>query len=310
MQKYSRTNKGALVAQEAFAAQVAKRVRACFPKLPMGNASGTENQSRKYGRRATIKLAVGSLVGCLLLSLSLSGCASESKQITAYTLGNLPEKGFYVRKGENFFPVYAEGLSFTGMSKSDALEKRFFWHSNKEYLIPILNQGDEIIYRSVSEELPDIFDFENMTDMGYTLGCGFTAKTVGIGFAGNKLWIEKTSAFDVLDGRENLASYTVLELNNVALDLNLIDENGILAGLTPGKQYLLGSFEGTVYRELTMTADTRYYKSYAVRTVDGEAPYSLTRKGYAVVTLPSNLESGMYAINGEGVFYYDAEPVS
>ena len=310
MKENNGMRKGTLVAQTAFAIQTVKRIGAYMSSLTGAASRGAGSPSAKSRGRITKRLAAVSMVVCLLFSLFLSGCSGDAKQITVYTLGILPDKGFYVRKGENFYPVYAEGLSFKGLSKTDELDKRYFWHSDKEYLIPILNQGDELVYRSVSEELPDIFAFENMKDMGYTLGCGFTAKTVGVGFAGSKVWIENTSAFDVLNKRDNLVAYTVLELNSKALDLNLIDDNGILAGLTPGKQYLLGTFEGTVYRELTMTADTRYYKSYAVRTVDGEAPYSLTRKGYAVITLPSNLESGMYAINGEGVFYYDAEPLS
>lgn len=286
------------VCPPSIAANAAQTKRTLFihRKRCIGGVRGVKTASR----------VASALAGILCLSALLTGCESTATEMPVYSLGSLPETGYFIRTGENFYPVYADGLSFNDTPETGALDKRYFEQSGKEAMIPTLKAGDELVYRSVSQELPSVFAFEEMTDRGYTLGCKFAVNEDGLGVRFDDGWVKNTSAYTELNDRRNLSAYTVLELNNETLQTNLIDENGIIPGLTPEKQYLLGTFEGTVYREITVLADTRYYTSYAVRTVDKEAPYSLTRKGYAVVTLPANLESGLYAINGEGVFFYDA----
>lgn len=243
-----------------------------------------------------------------LLAPTLLGCSSSKAEIPSYTLRGLPDKGYFVRHVDIFYPIYNDGISFNTIPDITKLDGRFFWHiEENDYLIPRLSPGDELILRSVASELPAAYFFERFEDRGYTLGCAFTAKAVGFAFESNRKWLKDSSAHNRLNSTKNLGSYTVLEINSASFDPGLLDHNGMVTGLEGSKQYMLGAFEGTVYRELVMISDTRYYTSYAVQTVgEDTAPYALTRKGYAVITIPDGLQAGLYAVNGEGVFFINA----
>lgn len=255
--------------------------------------------TKKQGSRFVLMLMI---IG--VMSVVPAGCSSQA-EIPAYTLKDLPDKGYFIRHGDVYYPVYSEGLSFNTVPDINKLEGRYLLYmEDSGCLIPHLKDGDELILRSVESELPSAYYFEQFEDRGYTLGCIFTPKTVGLAFENSRKWLKNSSAYNRLDSVKNLESYTVLEINGEPFDPGLLDSNGMIVGLEKEKQYMLGAFEGTVYRELVMVSDTRYYTSHAVRTVDEDtAPYALTRKGYAVLTLPDHLQPGLYAINGEGLFF-------
>lgn len=246
---------------------------------------------------------------CLVLVSMMSftaACKSKAPEFEEYTLKTLPKAGYFIRKGDLFRPLFIEGKTFTAPpTEGTFMGNRYFWHHGQKLSqIPTLEPGDELILRSANSEIEESYVFEYLMNRGYTLGCALTPKKTGFAFVGSGSINEMSDAFKVLSEIKNLNAYTVLEINTNPFSETLLDENGMVLGLEAGKNYMLGSFEGTVYREVTIMADTNYYTSYSTREKDADKPaYSLTRKGYAVITLPSNLEPGLYAVNGYGVFF-------
>ena len=58
---------------------------------------------------------------------------------------------------------------------------------------------------------------------------------------------------------------------------------------------------GTQHVPISITADTKYYKSFELYSTD---KYALSTDGYAIVEIPSYLRSGYYLINGDGFVKY------
>jgi hypothetical protein len=172
-----------------------------------------------------------------------------------------------------------------------------------------LTSDSEIIYRDTSGVIPEEFIFESFSDQGYTVGIAFNvnAEKSSIGFYGAEYgFCPGSTAEIVLKDLESLSSYMVLEINKAALTTAMIDSNGFIPNLQQNAKYMLGTYIGTVYEEYSMLADTRYFKAVSMTQVDSgtQAPFALTKKGYAVITIPAGLAPGFYCINGQGCFWY------
>lgn len=265
-------------------------------------------------RQRIMKKAIKTLIAVLLLVCMAfqAGCSSsgvphhEDGKIPILKLKELPDAGYFVRKNNDYLPLYRLGRSFTASPK-DTLEGRYLVISKTEALIPVVTAEDEIIYRNVSALPPSRYIFEGMKDAGYTVGLQFIYD--------NKLDKAKlkqrqempaNSTGAVLYKEIENVSLTLFEtINTIKLEQGLIDSNGFIANLEEGQKYMFGAFRGTVYEEYTVIADTRYFVSNYTRIVeDGVPAYSTTRSGYVVITMPDGLNEGLYAINGAGCFYY------
>lgn len=250
-----------------------------------------------------------------MLTGILSSCgggepvSNEDGTILSYTLKNLPAKGYFIRSEDVFYPLYKQGQNFTAEPKEN-LQNRVIWYKGKDSLIPRLKAGDEVVFRSSNVGVPDKFIFEGFSDKGYTIGASFmtNAENHNIGLYSNESnYCVDSTAYEKLTKLSDPAAYLVMEINKAPFDITMLDPNGVIPALQEGAKYLLGCYKGTIYEEIPLIADTRYYTSDFVREVEPEQPpYALTKSGYAVITIPVGLEpNNLYSINGQGCFYYE-----
>ena len=259
------------------------------------------------------------IVLCILLSLSLcvTACSSGIPKansngglVTFKSADDLTATGFYTQDNDGFHPLYRVNASFsTSSSSKDILASRYLREYNEYQLVPVITKGSGyLVYVNSTADLTADVVLEKMKDNGYTLGVTFNDKAgsdfIGIGKAKTCAGSNATIVFKDLVSSD---AYTFEGINDVALSKTMLDQNGLLVGLEQNARYKLSGYKGTAYKEFILKADTHYFVSSSFITIKNSNAFTLTKLGYAVVNLPSNLASGLYYVNGTGCFFYDAD---
>lgn len=273
------------------------------------------------GRRGKMKIFRILIIICLLIIIP--GCSqqinkSDDGKLISLSFKDLDQTGFYVLESENtiIHPLYRDGMSFRGEPEiptngNPVLVGRYIWLVNEDQLIPVVKKGKtELIYFDNTNQINKDITLEKFQDTGYTLGTSFSEITDSDYLGLNEVTINKFSqAGKTISTEQNRNAFILTQINNVPLKKNILDANGIITGLQENGKYILTGYKGTQYVELTFIADTHYLISNDFITVPKMQAYILSQKGYAVIDLPKDLESGYYLVNGTGLFFYDAEPL-
>lgn len=271
--------------------------------------------------------------------------ANRDGSMLSYTLNNLPAEGYYVMEGDVFHPMFRLGSSFDDAPGEKADNTRMVWYTDKqENIIPTvtLSAGDSIVFRSASGKFKDIYSFERFEEEGYSLGirCTYatsledilnnlgteettapsgTNETASV-TPGSKITTEKINEYIVFDtgnicegsnaaamtsGIADIGNWYLYDINGTQFTSKILNRNGVIMGLQKDASYLIGAYTGTVYNEIVIKADARYFTASEVLARDPADSYDLTKNGYIVITLPDNLQEGLYCINGAGVFYVE-----
>lgn len=221
---------------------------------------------------------------------------------------------FYVKTGESFFllpiedqnydvtkEIYSTNDTKNGMINPE--ENRLVNFTHKDLAIPTLYKNDQLIY--VSDGSISTFVWERFKDYGYSIGLSGLQLTNS-----GKIKSQETTMAAVGSTAETaIASLTVPEgaditvdkINGTALSSQYINDGGIITGMSRDAAANVDFYIGTQHVPVSISADTKYYKSFELYSTD---KYALSTDGYALVEIPSYLRSGYYLINEVGFVKY------
>lgn len=270
-----------------------------------------------------------SILLSFIFLLSLARCSSGNKNEYAdknggkieYTLSEIYSNGdwgFYVKNKNNTFTPVVPINGFQSVAEEyDA--SRSIWYTD----ITDRKATNKIIYSKavpkVTEETPlvAIFDtkdempsryvLEEYSPMGYSIGAkislGEDEQTM---YMSSEETCANSSAASAM-GSGGLDSLMEVEaINEKAANdyISNIDTNiNMLRGLEKEKYYTFKVHIGTQTKSAKLKADTRFFKSKNVITLD--YPLTTTNEQYYIVNLPKNMNTGSwYYINDVGAFQY------
>lgn len=260
---------------------------------------------------------------CMLLTVScvfLSGCGKKEapkpvdEVLTAVMMTDLQPGHFYVKAGDSFYLLPTEDQNYditkeifsTDDTKNGMInpeENRLINFTHKDLAIPTLYKNDQLVY--VSDGTISTFIWERFKDYGYSIGLS-GLKLTGSG----KIKSQETTTAAVGSTVESAiaalaipegADITVDKINGTTLSSQYINDGGIITGMSRDAAANVDFYIGTQHTPVSISADTKYYKSFELYSTD---KYALSTDGYAIVEIPSYLRSGYYLINETGFVKY------
>lgn len=261
-----------------------------------------------------------SMVAVMVLTVSvlLTGCKKEEvptgpvEQVLAPVTADLLQPGcFYVHSGEYFYLLTAEGCNFD--TANDYLQSTdysangmigpdlnrlvsFTWTDDA---IPTLYKNDQLVYVA-AESIPS-FRWERYLDRGYSIGIsGLSVADSGkITSTVLTKYAMGSSAETVMtaEGIDAASGYTVDSINGVTLGETYLGDAGIITGMSKNSTAQVNVFVGSKPVPLTISADTRFFKSFELYET---SRYQLSTDGYAILEVPQYFKSGYYLINNYG----------
>lgn len=253
----------------------------------------------------------------LVLILSLTSCELvKTQSLKPLEYDDVRTKtGFYAWSTGSFYEMPFFGASFeTGKTPKDLSEYafRYIWfESSYAEQIPLIFDNDKsgVIYINVTDLPSDAIEgitLEYFEDQGYTVGVRmvsqngyYTLETQGLAVG--------SSAYTALKSTVSVPkAFVISDLNGVTLDAiePLWDQNGVIKTLEENAKYMFTGYQGTAYKEIVMSADTRYFVSQGVVSLDPKN-VEPTKQGYFIVHMPEDAIPGLYAINSKYLFFYD-----
>ena len=122
------------------------------------------------------------IAACLAASICLSACGNplsglkkeekeqDSYELTPINAENLQENMFYVKNGDDFYPIH---MGETNVNEENLIAKeanpdRIVSFTKDDSLIPTMYKNDTMIYYT-KQSVPG-FTWERFSDKGYTIG--------------------------------------------------------------------------------------------------------------------------------------------
>lgn len=275
-----------------------------------------------------IKKIISLLLSSILL-VSLAGCSSSSKNEYAdkkggkieYTLSEIYDNsdwGFYVKNKNNTFTPVVPINGFE--STADEYDSsRSIWYTditdrkatNKiTYSKAVPKVTDEtplVAIFDTKDEMPSSYILEEYSSMGYSVGAkislGEDEQTM---YMSSEDTCQNSSAASAMGsgGLDSLMEIEAINEKDSNNYISNIDTNiNMLRGLEKDKYYTFKVHIGTQTKSAKIKADTRFFKSKNVLTLD--YPLTTTNEQYYIVNLPENMNPGSwYYINDVGAFQY------
>ncbi len=201
--------------------------------------------------------------------------------------------------------------TFLGINTKSTQDSRFILMSGRDNLIPVIENTNMLIFIDDDKKIPEKFELEKFTDCGYTFGAIFVSREneSGLKFSNTK-FVDGSSMKSAWDSKSNLELYILDALGGVKIGSKNIDANGVFQGLKKGDAYEFACFKGTAYETVTAKADTHYFVSESMYVMYQKDCVTMTTNGFIIISMPKDLETGYYMVNGSYFFYYDAEKSS
>ena len=247
----------------------------------------------------------------LLMSLLiLSGCDSEVEifedadakyKPEAVSNTKLSNDVYYVKEGTKFYQVYE---TKTEGGAGDVDNKRCTYYLGVfERKVPTYYYGELLAYASKSNKIDDV-KLERYSDTGYSMGV-FGAKWED-GYITFNLNQDTVKDSDAASKFKNARSgYIMIEsINGQKVTADMLNKAGVFVGFEKNKDYNVSFWAGTYYGEIQVTADTHFFQSYEIFTLED---HEITKNGYIAIRLPQDFKSGYYLIDGQGIFRYIAK---
>ena len=247
----------------------------------------------------------------------LTGCNKEEEVVVSYDLvpyqlDQLCESTYYVQTGDGFYPV-APGTMTVGENEgaiaAQVNNNRMVWYGLDDKQIPTLYKNQSLVF-CTANQIPASWVFERYEDLGYTIGIRALTpnsagryETVLDGYTLHPM----SSAYTQLS---SLANGTIVGIDRIGatqINNNYVSRGGTITGLAKDQVYSVDVYQGSVYVNTNMTADTHAFSSYELyETTD----YSYNQSNYVTIKIPDYFVSGYYYINGAGMFKYVANDSS
>ncbi len=255
--------------------------------------------------RVIRKLVCIALMGISLLSLT--GCdiqifedKSARNIAKEYKKEDLENNVYYIKDATSFYETYKCDSS----SSSTELDyKKCCWLIEDEKMVPTCYQ-DGLIARTTKDKIEDeSVVMERYEDCGYSIGVyGCTFENGYICFRKRNDTISGTNLSDALK-KSSSDNIMIESINGTYVSETMLNEAGVIIGMEQGKAYLITYYEGSVYKEMTVTADTHFFECFEAYKLD---EFSMTKNGYISLIIPEDLMSGYYRLDGNGFFRYIA----
>lgn len=259
----------------------------------------------------------------ILLSLTASsfllfGCGNKEEEevvsydLVAYQQDQLCESCYYVQTGDGFYPV-APGTLALGENESaiatQVNNNRMAWYGLDDNQIPTLYKNQSLVFCTVNQ-IPSSWVFERYEDLGYTIGIrGLAANSAGRyesvldGYTLHPM----STAYTQLSALANGTIVGIDRIGATQINSNYVSRGGTITGLSKDQVYSVDVYQGSVYVNTNMTADTHAFASFELyETTD----YSYNQSNYVTIKIPDYFVSGYYYINGAGMFKYVANDSS
>ena len=244
-----------------------------------------------------------------VIMLGMTGCSlnkiiekNESVEDAALSNDELVQNLYYIKSGTKFYPVYMpENQPFTGRSEMVDVNRVAYFGLDEEK-IPTLYKGESIALAS-ADDVAESITLERFKDLGYSIGvygAEYNTQTQDIYFPVQNV-VPGCSIYNNLSGKSR--NYRIMYVNDEPVDMDMINTSGVFTCFEKGQTYKIGYFAGTYYEEVEVKADVWMLCSYEI--IKTNAP-SMTKNGYASYTVPEDLKSGYYLVEGQGFFRYIA----
>ena len=292
--------------------------------------------------RKTLALCLTTaMTGMLFTGCSISE-EEEPEQVVwgvkALTEAELANDTVYIKHGDEYYAMgygdesfgedcEGEGQkyavpSFNASSPlSDIRRTIFFKKGEREYNIPTMYKGDQIVFKS-STAIESAFTWERFADGGYTVGLRglYTSDHDKIEFNNyvNNIAVEDevlTSNIQTTEsknekdpnGNRILRSFVLDAIDGQKVTPEIIGPQGYLMGISPSKDSVFDVYDGTNLIQFTDRADFRVFYGLECFWTTG---VTYTDNNYAIVTMGDFFKSGYYKLNGDGLFRYVDQPYS
>lgn len=258
-----------------------------------------------------IAVCLGAAV-CLTACNPLNGLQKEkieesSYEITSVKAENLQENMFYVKSGDDFYPIHMGETNVTeeNLIAKESNPERIVSFTKDDSLIPTMYKDDTMIYYT-KQSVPG-FTWERLKDNGYTIGL-YNLKVAESGKIQFVIGESKTD-----HGSASYAGLSQLELGDSVIIIDkiagqsvtadMLTECGCVSGLKPDEMANIDLYIGTQHHVIESTVDTHVLSSMELYQTN---EYNLLPEGYASVKIPDYFLSGYYLVNGIGVVRYVA----
>lgn len=253
-----------------------------------------------------------------------------------YSIDDLEDNRFYVWHNPNgtlagdlsgttdlsVFTLCPVGL--VNWNDNDEAHRTVWFNSGDDWQIPTLYPGDSLIYisrTSVPGEANDgLIEWERFADYGYTIGVtGLIEDESGHFFmpasddSDNILegYINpETDAYDISTYESFVNSRVYVDrIGSIDVRSGLVSDGGTILNLTEGKEYLCKLYKGTYVSDFKLTASVHAFCSLeSFNTSDWEFVANdsnlNTIRSCVTMTIPAELKTGYYYLNGIGFFRY------
>lgn len=256
----------------------------------------------------------------IMMAIGFCGCGkvtNEKKEVKeTKKIEDLVDGTLYVLHEGVYLPAYNRENTFEDEISDTPKLNRIIWFSTQEEKdkpIPTLYEGDKLVL-CTKDVMPDYITWERFFDGGTSFGIyGLEPddsnkyrlninQGKGIISASNNIPISGNSSADKLTELSNDNDSIIIDsIGDAKLNSDSLTEAGTIKNLEKGKTYKVDVYSGTYLHEYKLKADTRiFYSTEVYKKYD----YNFLQSNIAELTLPENLLTGYYYIEGYGFIRY------
>lgn len=266
----------------------------------------------KIKLKKAFRIAAAPIIAAFMLS-ALTGCSKSNEivpggldpdgNLIPFTSEQVSYSGvYYIKRGDSYYPLSAYGMD------TDDKDLSIWFTSKYNNFVPKFINGDSLVYVD-NENRPSSTTLLSMTDAGYTVGTKFlTADENGetiVQFSDEDFCpTSPVKNYVVAATNKQGKSTKLAEINGKPFIRNMLDTNGYIQGLTEGAMYKFNFYLGTVYKSVSIMADTHLFLP---STEYSSTSYKAAKNIFYEVELPEHLSNGYYQIPGFGMFEYALE---
>lgn len=257
------------------------------------------------------------------------------------TQDELTSNTYYAKKKDGTFYKLPEGTLFIDddsqlIATHADPTNRLLAFLNDDSSIPTIYSDETIAYKSPdgteqnsdgTVSIPSIFYFERFKDEGYSLGIhglksdkdidgdetGEEVDLSAVQAGMSKKYHATVTSFIFCAGSDFDQKISAPEgdqliidkVGGVPLSENNVSSGGTITGLKKDNVYKADVYDGTTYIGTDIKADTHMMTSYELYTIDD---YDMNEGNYLTISMPEDMWSGYYFVNGIGAFKYINHP--
>lgn len=238
--------------------------------------------------------------------------APDGTMANPYALAPLSQEqllgnSYYIKDGNAYYAL-APGMLYstkeddTPIPEQASPTERILMFGMDDTTIPTLYSDSQIIYKTDGAmAIPTDFYLERFRDEGYTIGIrGLTPKNGKYSVTVDAATFYPGSSISTLP-IELGGELTVDRVNGMPLTEETISAGGTITGLTKGTAYQFDIYGGTNFNGVNAEADTHMFTSYELFDIKD---YKMDQNNYLSISMPKDMWSGYYYINGMGCFRY------